>query len=663
MSLLSFRRIVISIISGAASMAAANPVASGLKLTSSMLWQPNDKQVYFPGIPAVLPQEALRRNRHFRLEAYVIAPSNNDLTLIPKVVGPWQTNDPSLGMNGQDANQAKVGSVVGGRSQCEGDISYDGEGNEIGFRCYWDFFVGEETPSGVIAISAYVADGVRELRHPNLNFVIIVPEGAGGGGVFGLANPKQNDSGDQDQSPKPKTPDEVLNAANYVVQINLGGNLSIGTGFLVGDLSTILPKFTGFRFRPRGLDSSRIYVITAAHVVPFFDPRKSIYNQFQIGDGIEQHQTYDIVVKGSKVSDAVELVAEDMASDIAILAVRDDPEVVASILESLNLSHIQEFVGLAFAPTVHSGAGCVDDVCQIYWTLGYPAASDGALMVKGSALKIGNYPTVDTSNFGHVPKFKLRPLSVADDSLLAPSGVSGGPVVNDLGLVVGMATERPVAENALIAVDMSNQSGADNPEFGPRCYYTFNPFLRRLLLVSTDLACRYGNFGEKLPGGTTLDGEWLFQEVVGLVSESESSQLLRGGQAFVNGHAIINGHGIINGHAIIKGFEGSPDQFNVIYAEDVHRINGNLFSNGYHLNPDSFRIMETRGVRVLGATSLEPDVRCQIEGKLISGYRNVADGRTFRIYSMREFLIWLHRNVDRSDWYKDLVIHGAEIGC
>ncbi len=68
-----------------------------------------------------------------------------------------------------------------------------------------------------------------------------------------------------------------------------------------------------------------------------------------------------------------------------------------------------------------------------------------------------SYPTQETSNFGPIPKFLLDAPSSFPLPLAEP-GMSGGPVINDFGQVIGLSTEKPFdpQKNSVVGLDLTH---------------------------------------------------------------------------------------------------------------------------------------------------------------------------------------------------------------
>src|SRR5690606_38249325 len=120
--------------------------------------------------------------------------------------------------------------------------------------------------------------------------------------------------------------------------------------------------------------------------------------------------------------------------------------------------------------------------------------------------------TDDTSNFGPLRKLKIEPATAISYDL-AEAGMSGGPVVDRYGRVVGVATERPNDTNSLIAIDLTSINITNEAAFTrtPTCSVRFNPCDRRLAITNEDAFCDYGKFGSRLHF-PQLKGRWILQE-------------------------------------------------------------------------------------------------------------------------------------------------------
>ena len=627
-------------------------------LASSLMWQPNSKYVYFPGIPAVLRPTANSDEREFIVEQYFNTRIKSE-QLSPNVRGTWPDLEEFwLNPNPEDQTELRNPFMKVSAPKCDpkaSSVTMDGETREI-FRCVTRFFVKAFAPTGTIGISMTLKTDQGVVNHTNSVFWIIIPEDQNLGDLPG----KNKINTPVTAEMAAATANAIRNLSwddpeieNNIVQLNLGGNLSLGSGFITRDVSHILPFFS----KKLTATTSRedIYVVTAAHLFPISYVQKDGH-EFQNNNtltGVDElnpneEYTYNIRVKGLLIKDAADLIGQNIESDLAVLRLSDSAK--DSLVDLLNYRSVNDIRGLTFAREIAPEAP--------YLAVGYPAKRNTSDIVKRVGfLSADGYPTEETSNFGPVNKFKIDAPSLLSTSLAEP-GMSGGPVLNTAGNVIGIAAERPNAKNlnSLIGIDLTPDQAQLAPPLANRedCLMQFNPFDRLLVIKNHADNCDYGFFGSETLGQIRnlrpLKGDWFVQEVLGFAESDAvkphayhqvSGQSLINGTGIINGTAIINGTGIINGTAIISG--------------SVEEIN-KLFVNGYRLNADSLRNFVPVGVRVLKnpyETSMEEK---SYLGHLILGIKRPGTGvdlhsETVDPVSVRKFAIWLHMHPR----YQDLI--------
>lgn len=86
-----------------------------------------------------------------------------------------------------------------------------------------------------------------------------------------------------------------------------------------------------------------------------------------------------------------------------------------------------------------------------------------------------------------------------------------------------------------------------------------------------------------------------------------------------------------------------------INADNVDEVNRTLMKDGYRFNPDSFRPLTVRGVRLIEVPSAFDEKLSENE-PLVVGYRNHPEESFQPVYSMRDFVLWLHRYADDPDF-------------
>lgn len=672
------------------------------ELLSSVMWQPkggDDGYVYPPGIPAVLKKSD--KHRTFRIEQYFH--SKTPLAsgaILPHVSGTWPRTP---------ANDLRSSTETGGwannfvhieRPECD---VFPGV---HGYRCIVDLVFQEFIPTGTIGVSIGVELGSAEFLHPNAVFWIVIPEEGGANRSSDVERVKLSDDKNRElstnQRREPPAPhsfnsmDDVAEARRMVVRITLGagpnGETSgfiMGSGFIARDVKPLQKLFNhGAKEFGTLLDDTSVYVVTAAHLFPVgynfsaFDERLSDAHRAQI-EGFY----YDLQVDGVVLNRAASLVARNIESDVALLKVR--PSSLQKLSEILKVQSPAEIPGLKISEQIDT-----QDGGGLFTILGYPAVEQGRLVQRIGRLVTGQYPTDDTSNFGPLSKLKLEALDpatsgcgdpqVPDQCTLAEPGMSGGPIIDADGGVVGLTVERPNDTNSLIALDLTSIRNLSNgfATDEQSCLLRFNPFDRVLTLVSRKPDCDYGRFGSPRYF-SLLEGEWTIQEVLGFADDepmgsylvdAETNSLEKSSPAlldaqqeqpfdqyaesarsnwyhFTNGHSIINGHAIINGHTIINGQSIIEKSLLLVNRRNLEVINKTQFTSGFQLNPDSFRSFVPKGVRILSRGRVNDAADDLNLGQLIVGTRESPDDHGFTpVYSIREFAIWLHSNIRNPDY-------------
>ncbi len=624
------------------------------KMVSSIMWQPlteEESYVYPPGVPAVL--EAGDHARIFKVEQYFSQPVDED-NLRPVVHGTWESGrqnqlifDQDLGVwknhylsiskpscryiQASANNQCQVRSILDERASFA-------ESQERSFRCVTQLEVKKDIPAGTITVALSRAESGHSIIHPNSVFWVIVPVDNAPKinapratmPVCEEADP-QNHSEDYESRHARLTLEE---AKRYVVQIALGGSFSLGSGFITRDLDRFAGLFQkNLRFDRLSMPDGGVFVVSVAHLFPSLLSDGVLGEDLMTfdGDQLSHRRSFDLRVNGQLIRDAAVLYERNIESDVALLYLTKNG--IKQVMAALELDHEGDLLGLEMATSLKSES--------IFSAVGFPAARNGFQVQNNGYLPSCEISTDDTSNFGEVNKFKIEAIGASTTDIAEP-GMSGGPIFDARNFVVGIAAERPVDTNSLVAIDLTSLDHIQLKKPSESCRLHFNPFDRVLTLVNDSPDCDYGNFGSRR-SLAKLSGRWKLQEILGYSAEeslAKGTYKLTNGHSIINGHAIINGQGIINGHAIIKG------QSLRVTRDNLDQINREKLSCGFQLNPNSFRSFEPKGIRVLE----QPDHLKGVKGRLITGTRDGIFESFKPVYSIRDFAIWLRQHAANSQF-------------
>jgi hypothetical protein len=363
-----------------------------------------------------------------------------------------------------------------------------------------DLNISPDTPSGTIGLSVSVAVAGQKFAHQNGVFWIILPEMKAQHypkplfdsapsplaiHAFGIGFPSTNVN-----SVYPALAAAHRNRVmRSTVQITLSGNFSLGTGFFVANSDLVVPIFGAeAAAQIRSLPATTKFILTAAHLFPTSygsSHRGQIHTMLDTAEMVfDDGETYDLLVGGKLATKAARLLVTNMESDLALLALTHDGE--SDILNHGVLNE-SDLIGLSIARDMSQNVAL--DV------FGYPVSGKGAITHRRGYLPPDGWPTDDTSNFGPLRKFKLQAIDTSIN--LAEAGLSGGPIVNASGEVVGLSMERPNDTNSLVAIDLTSFPSlpVDWLAPGSDCSLTFNPFDRVLRLIRNRDDCSYGRFG------------------------------------------------------------------------------------------------------------------------------------------------------------------------
>ncbi|MGE0174379.1 MAG: hypothetical protein AB7T49_16405 [Oligoflexales bacterium] len=622
------------------------------EVVSSIMWQRSSKHVFFPGIQAVLSPES--NDRTYRIEVVfdrVVAPEN----VLTQIQGSWPNPDSvqwEKTLNGKFINQMATRNPYMDIADpaCHLQSLEGHEAAPNAYRCVIDLSLNKNVPAGTIGITLKYND----TYHPNLNFFILIPDQPKGpsagdmpgarirqfkGGYEPLVGTSQSESQTFRAarsfsecgmaSPLPDDP------SRYVVQVGLQGHFSIGSGFILKNISGFGTNFIDKLDRATDSD---IYVATASHLfsIPYTHEifKAALEGRHDLLSGIDF--TVDLKVNGKLIEKAARVVGRDVLSDMAILSV--DTDKIDELTCAMGVASVGEIKGLELATSLEQQvASCGSKEC-LFKVIGYPSSEDGRVVTRTGSLKRGDYPTSYTSNLGSLKKFRLAQIATYP---LAERGLSGGPILNKFNKVVGIAIEKPTDAVDLVGLDITNITNQQsNLTIESQCYYHFNPFDGVFRLTNLVEGCNYGKFGEDQADLFAIPGEWAIQQTYAIKTTpanfSQASELTPISEMdFANSYALMNEKAYIDGKNIISG---SP--------LDLKNIN-KVLKGGFTFNPDSFKERHFRGIRILKMPPEFTPEKTNLLGRPIRGTKENAETHSgvTRIYTMRDFVIWLHEHL------------------
>jgi hypothetical protein len=605
-------------------------------LLSSVLWQPEQKFIYLPGISAVLRPD--QEDRDFRLEMLFDAPVAPE-SIVPNVQGTWPESQ-----NVVNADLVNVQEVV-----CNDIVLEDGKD---AYQCILDFTIDPATPSGTVGLAVQL-DG---RYHPNLSYFIVIPETQ----VFMSKNAIMARSV-QDQNVVQKlinaptisglSPSDLAKSSmarqnddisKYVVQVGVRGRWSLGSGFILRELDELWASFDGLSDDARMLGQG-LYIVTASHLFSIPYTHEAFESSLKGGESLVGGIDFpvNIKVQGKVIKKAAKITGIDILSDMAILSIY--PEKVGEVVQALGFTSLDQVKGLTVANSMEDEVdGCGLSKSCLYRVYGYPTSGHGILEARQGLLIQDGYATAETSNFGVLKKFRIKPIAGHE---LAEKGLSGGPILNAANQVVGIAIEKPTDGLDLIGVDITGiNKNQQLLTMSDQCYYHFNPFdgVFRLVNSPSAVECNYGSFGafaDFVP--FPLPREWMISEVLAI---REDPVLFRAADpdpiTQINEAAFISSFSLINEAAFINGQNVVASEILETEMEDIN----NLLKGDFKFNPDSFKAKEIVGVRMLKMPA-EFVPYPGFVGKLITQKKERPSDLSYSyISTMREFVIWLHQH-------------------
>lgn len=605
---------------------------SKFKVTSSLVYQPIDHQnkyVYPYGTPIIL--ESKSEFRSFRLEQYFSSSISAQQVNI-YVHGNWALLSSALPRRSTQTNPyLKISETICDRIN---DKS----------RCFIDFEVKKNIPAGNIGLSLSYEVNHQEIFPIESMFTLIVPESENAlpQNTFrnkGFAPPADTL---QNNAQALEALDSVIHQS--VVKVGLTGEFALGSGFIVDNPGRVIDFFDRSENSQfdRTLFIDGAFVLTAAHLFPnHYAPRNANKTLSWMQANSLEKEKYTISFADPYLDEMkADLVYVSLESDLALLYI-DRKEIEKFETQTGGLA----LTGLPLA-TRH-----IDD--QYYLTAGYPVYKNGALSLQSGIIRGKGWNTHQTANFGPLNKIQIDSLS--EDPIAHP-GMSGGPILNQFGEVIGLAIEKPNIGNSLVAIDLVSIDRVVDYMISKSCYVQFNPFERTLILNNQNSDCTQHSFGseEVLP---PLTGKWMIQEVMGVGDPMDViPEIIKNiaGQSIIHGHIIIRESPLIDGVPIF-----SAEELNV-YRETVSHINATKMLDGALLNPESFSNLTVSGVKVIQGNFIDTYLKDDIENSLIVGIKDSLDEEYYNgIHSVRDFTLWLKKNANNPD-INDLICLSGE---
>ena len=613
-------------------------VGQGIELLSSVMWKKEQRYIYPPGVPAVLLQQD--ENRVFVIEQYY-SQAVDPKVLKVYVRGPWYQGK---WVHASDSWRNQY--LVIQKPRCRREVTTNDKGVKLGFRCQTEVKVDAALPSGGLGLSIAYQDLHGDVIHPNGVFWFVIPESSKSArqqlekSMISSIDKLAESSFDPMESGAYESLREAIES--YVIRITGRGRVVLGSGYITRDPEPFFHLFPGVRqeLRNRDLPCGGVFAVTASHLFPsgFSSDghAEELGGNFQDIRVFKNQDLFDIQLHQRPLSEqSAVLVGKNEEVDLALLYLNEKGVSYVGHRAEPNQQEqfglpCEDITGLPLAQSV--------GLSQNLSILGFSGRGEDRLLVKSGFLHESG--TDDTSNIGPVSKLKIFK-SMGESGVFAEDGMSGGPVLNLDGEVVGLSVERPLANNSLIALDLTSLRQVKGFDYFQQystssdCILKFNPFDRVLNLVNLNpVDCEYGNFGSRealLP----LSGAWMFQEVMSLV-ELEDLREFGSGYVGRNGHSIISGQMLIDGLPVLRG-----ETVVISGSDDIDRANRHRLLNGFQFDALSWRPMVSVGVRILHSPFMDSNKALDVSG-VINKVKIPGGGSDYQsVYSARKFASWL----------------------
>ncbi len=617
-------------------MSEAQGSADNLEIISSVVIQSigeNSHYIYPAGIPILT--DAQNDFYSFRIEQYFNYPID-PMAIKPYVHSNWIL-DVGQGFDGK-LHEEVARHLRMARPICE-EVNYL-------YRCYIDLELVDPLPEGNLGITLSYDINGNEIfpMESSFTFIVLNDGDTQDGVIYARAKAEE-------LLPESIAPSSLLSARslskslNAVGQISIEGKAALGSGFVVGELERILPIFDRENILGKGFYPSKnnAYIVTAAHLFPnLYLPVQSkliggknfIFSEndssliYFFSPSVKSLATGQIKLR---------LVAASLEADLALLEA--DPVSLELFLSENSLTHL---------PRLNIASAVADETR--FLVLGFPSKEKGKISALIGGVTPTSWNTRESTNFSPLPKMKLKSIS---EEFIGSSGLSGGPVINHKGEVVGVTLEKADFGTSVIAINLvSVQEGVlATPISHLDCRIFFNPYELTLTLVNNKPSNCNNKSLEGFGSHPKLRGIWQFQEVLGFSKQANMQKRYfldtLSEQSIIHGHVIIFDKAIVDGTNILKT---KPD--NLVLDPSLWSGLGDEFSiKGYNFNPNNFKPLEVKGIRV---TTEGGDGGIFSSGSIVTAYRDSVRSSFTAVSSLRDFVEWMN-NYSQSPDFMDLI--------